>query len=98
MTCCKGQACGQQCQKCEPLVWPLLDMPAPKHCDKSRQPCATPWECSPACRLIQANSDGSSDGITMESNLADRHGRKLFAVGALLAVLFAWAVVNFLAQ
>lgn len=29
------------------------------YCAKTRQPCVTPWTCSPVCKLITANSDGS---------------------------------------
>ena len=32
------------------------------HCDKIKQPCATPWQCNEKCRLglDQDNSDASS--------------------------------------
>ena len=40
--------------------FPSLDLPAPMRCKKSKQPCATPWTCAPGCRLVTANSDGSS--------------------------------------
>ncbi|MDB5253873.1 MAG: hypothetical protein JWP27_3042 [Flaviaesturariibacter sp.] len=35
--------------------------PVARHyCGKSRQPCATPYTCSPACRLVTASSDSAT--------------------------------------
>ena len=95
MSCCNGIGAGAHCQNCpaknKPLVWPVLDeMPTPKHCETSKQPCATPWTCAPGCKLITTNSDGTSPD---EKPLHQRESRMVwFVAGCMILCLVALAL------
>ena len=41
--------------------FPPIKFPEPKHCGKIKQPCATPYQCSPACRLVQSQGGHQVD-------------------------------------
>ena len=61
--------------------------PSTHYCTKSRQPCATPYTCSAACRLTTANSDGSSPHAPQTSTRPTLRWFAVLAVSTALAAL-----------
>ena len=43
---------------------PINKAPAPKWCERAKQPCTTPYTCSPLCRLITTHR--KTDGLPIQ--------------------------------
>ena len=52
--CKQGHSCPVRETPVEQLVRPVLDLPAPKYCERTKQNCNTPWTCSSQCRVTDS--------------------------------------------